>query len=109
MANTMMTAPMPPAAASSTLSPAQVAKAWTAAQDFEAMALGQMLQPMFNTVDTAHGEFGGGSGEDAWKPMMIDAIGKKLAATGGIGLAAPVFQEMLRAQEARRTTAETSP
>jgi Rod binding domain-containing protein len=83
------------------LPPAQVAKAWKAAQDFEAMALGQLLQPMFATVDTAHDQFGGGPGEEAWKPMFIDAIGKNLAAHGGIGIARPVFAEMLRAQEAR--------
>jgi len=83
------------------LPPAQVAKAWKAARDFEAMALGQLLQPMFATVDTAHGVFGGGSGEEAWTPMFIDAIGKNLAAHGGIGIARPVFAEMLRAQEAR--------
>ena len=83
------------------LPPAQVAKAWKAAQDFEAMALGQLLQPMFATVDTAHDQFGGGPGEEAWKPMFIDAIGKNLASHGGIGIARPVFVEMLRAQEAR--------
>ena len=33
--------------------------------------------------------------------MFIDAIGKSLAAHGGIGIARPVFAEMLRAQEAR--------
>ncbi len=85
-----------------TLAPAQVSKAWRAAQDFEAMAIGQMLQPMFATVDTANGPFGGGAGEEAWKPMMVDNIGKSLAAHGGIGLARPVFAEMLRMQEARQ-------
>ena len=89
------------------LAPAQVAKAWRAAQDFEAMAIGQMLQPMFETVDTAHGPFGGGAGEEAWKPMMVDTIGKQIAAHGGIGLARPVFAEMLQAQEARNGRGRT--
>jgi peptidoglycan hydrolase FlgJ len=94
---------LPPAnqPVATSLSDAQVAKAWKAARDFEAMALGQLLQPMFATVDTAHGVFSGGSAEEAWKPMFIDAIGKNLAAHGGIGIARPVFTEMLRAQEAR--------
>lgn len=102
---------LPPAAAGtgSTLPPAQVGKAWRAAQDFEAMALGQLLQPMFDTVDTAHGPFGGGSGEEAWKPMLVDAIAKQLAGRGGIGLAVPVFHEMLRAQEARNAPTEAAP
>lgn len=86
----------------------QAAKAWKAALDFEAMALGQLLGPMLSTVDTAHGPFGGGSGEEAWKPMMIDAIAKQFAAHGGIGLAVPVFQEMLREQAARSGAAPTA-
>ena len=34
------------------------------ARDFEAMAIGNLIKPMFDTVDTAHGPFGGGDGED---------------------------------------------
>ena len=92
-----MSAPILPAA--STLPPAQTAKLWQAARDFEAMAIGQLLQPMFDTVDTAHGAFGGGEAEAAWRPMLVDAIGKEMAAHGGIGLAVPVFNIMLRKQE----------
>jgi peptidoglycan hydrolase FlgJ len=83
----------------STLPPAKVAKIWQAAKDFEAMALGQFLAPMFDTVDTSHGAFGGGDAESAWQPMLVDAIGKQMAAHGGLGLAVPVFNAMLHAQE----------
>jgi Rod binding domain-containing protein len=82
------------------LPPAQVAKLHAAAKDFEAMALGQLLAPMFNTVDTAHSPFGGGEAEATLKPLLIDAIAKHIAAHGGLGLAAPVFASMLRTQEA---------
>lgn len=92
-------APIPPTA--STLPPAQLGKLWQAARDFEAMALGQLLQPMFDTVDVKHSAFGGGEAEAAWRPMLVDAIGKQMAAHGGIGLAVPVFNAMLRAQEQR--------
>jgi peptidoglycan hydrolase FlgJ len=85
--------------ASSSLPPEPTARLWKAAQDFEAMAIGQLLQPMFETVDTAHSLFGGDAGEEAWRPMLVDAIGKQMAANGGIGLAVPVFNAMLRAQE----------
>jgi len=83
-----------------TLPPQQVARIQKAAQDFEAMALGQMLAPMFETVDASKGVFGGGSGEQAWKPMMINEIGKQMAKSGGVGLARPVMAQMLRMQEA---------
>lgn len=93
----MISTAIPPNA--STLPPGQVAKLWQSAQDFEAMALGQLLQPMFDTVDMSHSAFGGGEAEAAWRPMLVDAIGKQMQAHGGIGLAVPVFNAMLRAQE----------
>jgi hypothetical protein len=34
--------------------------------------------------------------------MLVDAIGRQMAAHGGIGLAVPVFNAMLRAQEQER-------
>jgi flagellar protein FlgJ len=85
--------------APSTLPPTQTAKLWQAAHDFEAMAIGQLLQPMFETIDVKHSAFGGGEAEEAWRPMLVDAIGKQMAARGGIGLAVPVFNAMLHAQE----------
>jgi peptidoglycan hydrolase FlgJ len=87
-------------APATTLPPAQVEKIRKAAQDFEAMAINQLLAPMFATVDGSKGMFGGGEGEAAWKPMMISAVAKQMAASGGFGLAQPVMQQMLRLQEA---------
>jgi len=54
----------------------KAARTWRAAQDFEAMAISQLLTPMFDTVDTSAGPFGGGAGEQAFKPFLIDAIGR---------------------------------
>lgn len=79
--------------------PAQVAKIADTAKKFEAMAVGQLLAPMFDTVDTSGGMFGGGQGEQAWKPMLVAELGKHLAAHGGLGLAQPIMQQMLRMQE----------
>lgn len=95
----LLTPPADPAA-TSTLPPPQIARLRQAAQDFEAMALGQMLQPMFATVDSAHGILGGGAAESTLRPMLVDALAKDIAAHGGLGLAAPVFASMLRSQEA---------
>ena len=60
------------------------------------MALGQMLAPMFETVDASKGAFGEGSGEQAWQLMMVTEIGKQMAKSGGVGLARPVMEQMLR-------------
>ena len=78
------------------------ARIWKAAQDFEAMALGEMLKPMFDTIDLSRDEFGGAEGEAAWRPMLTQEYAKAMVKHGGIGLAAPAFQTMLRLQEAAR-------
>ena len=67
-----------------------------AARKFEAQALGALLQPAFATV--SGGSFGGGAAEGQWRPMLVDAYAEAWSRQGGIGLAASVFQEMLRAQ-----------
>ena len=94
----MLTTPPSPA---TTLPPQQVQRIQRAAQEFESMALGQMLAPMFETVDQSKGMFGGGDGEAAWKPLLTKELAKHIAGHGGLGLAGPVMQQMLRLQEAR--------
>lgn len=89
----------PAASAPSTLSPAKLEKFQKAAADFEAMAINQLLTPIFNTVDQSKSMFGGGEAEAAWKPMMVTAIAKQMAAHGGLGLAQPIMQQMIRMQE----------
>jgi len=88
---------------------AQMARARQAAEAFEAMAIGQLLRPMFDTVDSAHGLFGGGAGEAAWTPMLVDQIARQMAAQGGLGLRAPILAEMLRMQEAAQGDADQVP
>jgi Rod binding domain-containing protein len=93
---------LPAAGTPSTLSPAQQSKIAATAKQFEAMALTELLNPIFNTVDTAHGLFGGGEAEAAWKPMMVSELAKNLSAHGGLGLARPVMEQMIRIQENAR-------
>ena len=95
-----MTPAIIPAPAPSTLAPVQAARIARAAQEFEATALTQLLAPMFDAADTSKGPFGGGNGEAQWRPVMVAEMAKHLAAHGGLGLARPVMQQMLRLQEA---------
>lgn len=78
------------------------ARAWKAAQDFEAMTLGALLTPIFATMDMSAAPFGGGEAEKTWQPMLVEAIGKQMAKAGGLGLAVPVFNQMLRMQEGQQ-------
>lgn len=94
--------PLEPSVAAPRLGPsADPAKVAKAARDFEAMAIGQLLQPMFDTVDTAHDPFGGGAGEEAWKPMLVQEFARQIASHGGLGLAGPIYDAMMRVQEAK--------
>lgn len=70
------------------------------AQDFEAMALGEMLQPMFETVDMSSGPFGGGSAEKQYQSLQILELGKQLAKSGGVGIAHQVYGKMQEMQQA---------
>ncbi|MBT3305803.1 MAG: chemotaxis protein [Alphaproteobacteria bacterium] len=75
-----------------------LAQARKTAQEFEAVFLGQMLQPMFQNIEAAE-PFGGGSSEKMWKTMQVEEYGKAIAKSGGIGLADAVFREIIKTQE----------
>jgi len=83
--------------------PADPAAAIAAAREFEAVFLGQMIKPMFQTLDTDP-PFGGGFAEGVWRDVLADEVGRAVAAAGGIGIADSVARELLRAQEAAAAT-----
>ena len=70
------------------------------AEDFEAVFLGQMLQHMWAGVETDP-IFGGGHGEDMFRPMMINEFGKKIAAGRGVGIADELERQLLQMQEVK--------
>ncbi len=73
--------------------------AWKAAQDFEAVLLGQLSSIMMETTPQDE-TFGGGQGEEVWRGFMSEQLGKEMARSGGIGLASHVYDQMIRMQEA---------
>ena len=77
------------------------AKIQKSAQDFTAVALGEMLAPMFDTLDQTGGTFGGGGGEAAFRPMLVQEFAKSIAGQGGFGLTEQVAKAMLALQEKR--------
>ena len=72
------------------------AKIHATAKDFEAQFIGTMMSQSYEHVD-----LGGGQGADAFKSVMMQAIGKKIAAGKGIGLSSQVEAEMLKLQGLR--------
>ncbi len=75
-----------------------LAQARKVAEDFEAVFLGQMLQPMFRNIEAAE-PFGGSPSEKMWRTMQVEEYGKVLAKSGGIGIADSVFREIIKTQE----------
>jgi Rod binding domain-containing protein len=88
--------------AKSKLSAAKLKEIDQSSKEFESMFISEMLQPMFETVQTDN-MFGGGQGEDTWKSMMVDQYAKKISDAGGIGLADSIKAKMIEMQEAAQT------
>lgn len=84
--------------ATNQLKSAKAQKAETAAQDFEAVFLSEMLKPMFETIEVDD-LFGGGKGEEVFRGLLIQEMGKSIARQGGMGLASQVRAELLKIQE----------
>ena len=68
-----------------------------AAKQFESMFVSQMLSPMFAGLST-DGLGGGGSGEAAFRPMLIEKYAEALTTKGGFGISAAVLKEILHMQ-----------
>ncbi len=78
----------------------QAARADKAAQDFEAVYISEMLKPMLETVEVDE-NFGGGKGEEVFRGLLVQELGKSVAKQGGFGLADHVRAELLKIQEGK--------
>lgn len=79
------------------LSPEQMEKFDTAAKDFEAMFVTEMMKPMFEQLKPNE-MFGGGKGEEIFSGMMLQEYGKMMAETSQLGIADSVKSELIRMQ-----------
>jgi len=98
MATTSALAAAQPAATPPQAKPATPAEARKAAKEFESFFLSQMMQPMFEGIET-DGLFGGGHGEEMFRSMLLDEYGKQMARSGKVGLAPAIERAMLSMQE----------
>jgi Rod binding domain-containing protein len=86
-----------PAAPGTAKPPANLEAIKKTAHEFEAMAIGELLKPMFEALDT-DGLGGGGTGERMFRPMLVQEYAKALAAGPGIGIADSVMRAMIQMQ-----------
>lgn len=76
------------------VSPQRLAELHATAAEFEAVFLGLMLGQA--GLGESRETFGGGAGEAAFSSMLAEQHGRALAAQGGIGLAEPIFESLLK-------------
>jgi Rod binding domain-containing protein len=85
------------AAAAASFSPRDIARAQNAAQDFEAVFIAQLLEPLFASVETP-AIAGGGKSEAFFKGLLQEQYAKAFAERGGFGLATQVKAALLDIQ-----------
>lgn len=73
-------------------------KSGVIARDFEAVFLGQMAQMMLESVEVDQ-TFGGGHGEEMFRGILAEKLGREFAARGGIGLSDAVRAQIIKLQE----------
>jgi peptidoglycan hydrolase FlgJ len=73
-------------------------KSMEAAKEFEAVFLTEMFSHMFESVGVDP-VFGGGSGERIYRSMMVQEYAKKMADSGGVGIADSLQKMMIQMQE----------
>ena len=78
--------------------PATADQAEATARDFESMFMAQMLESMFGD-SVGNDAFGDEDSGQIYKGLMMDAYGKEVAKSGGIGIAQYVKKELLALQE----------
>jgi peptidoglycan hydrolase FlgJ len=74
--------------------PADVART---ARDFEAVFIGQMTKLMMESAGS-DGVFTGGHGEEMFRGVLAEEMGKSIAQRGGLGLAPAVAAQIIRMQ-----------
>ena len=95
-------APLPLDPRAATAQTSQADRARHAANEFEAVFLNEMLAPMFEGLST-DGLGGGGTGEEMFRPMLIDQYAQAIQHAGGIGIADQIVRELTRMQTVNAT------
>ena len=75
------------------------AKAKASSEQFEAVFLNSMFQQMFTGID-GDGPFGGKGALKVWRSYLTDQYAKTFAKSGGFGIAAHVYDQLLKQQGA---------
>jgi flagellar protein FlgJ len=67
------------------------------ADEFESVFIGQMTRLMIESTEVGD-EFTGGHGEEMFRGIMAEQIGKEITKHGGVGLASHVLEQIIHLQ-----------
>lgn len=70
-------------------------------RDFEAVFAGQLAQLLLEQVDV-DAAFGGGHGEEMFRGVLGEELGKAISKTGMLGIAPAVLAQMQKLEEGPR-------
>ncbi len=68
------------------------------ANQFEQVFMSTYLESMFSGLKT-EAPFGGGTGENVFRSMLLNEYAGEMSHAGGIGIADQVYREILKMQE----------
>ena len=84
-----------PSKPGSSLSPAQIARVRSQAEEFEGVFLNTLTKEMFASLKSE-----GGFGEETWRSMQSEQLANNMAQNGGLGIADQMMGDLLAMQEA---------
>lgn len=93
----------------STLTPAQVARVRSQAEEFEGVFLNTLTKQLFSSLKTDQSAMGGGFGEETWRSMQAEQLAATMAQNGGLGIAEQILPDLLALQEAANNQNTISP
>ena len=87
-------------ASTSAVTPHQLSRIRTQAQELEGVFLNMLTKEMFAGIKTYDQNFGGGFGEETWRSMQSEQLAATMAQNGGLGIAEQLLPDLLAMQEA---------
>ena len=78
--------------------PSNLKKIEETSKEFEGMFISEMMNHMFEGIETDP-MFGGGHGEDMFRSMMIGEYGKMISQGPGIGISTEIKRAMIDIQQ----------
>jgi flagellar protein FlgJ len=85
-------------------SPAQMGHLRAQARELEGIFINTLMKEMFSSLNSDTDAMGGGFAEDTWRGLQAEEMSNAISEAGGIGLADAIMGDLLKIQEASRSS-----